>query len=35
VREAADDVARNYDMDARRVADAIAGLIARYGEKGQ
>jgi hypothetical protein len=35
VREAAEDVARNYDMDARRVADAIAGLIARYGEKGQ
>jgi hypothetical protein len=32
VREAAADVARNYGLDQRRVADAIAGLIARYGE---
>jgi hypothetical protein len=32
VREAAADVARNYGLDQRRVADAIAGLISRYGE---
>jgi hypothetical protein len=32
VREAAADVARNYGVDARRVADAMAAIIARYGE---
>jgi hypothetical protein len=32
IREAAGDVARNYGLELRRVADAIAGIIARYGE---
>jgi hypothetical protein len=32
VHEAAVDVARSYDLDERRVADAIATIIARYGE---
>jgi hypothetical protein len=32
VREAAADVARNYNLDERKLADAIGGLIARYGE---
>jgi hypothetical protein len=32
VHEAAADVARNYGMEPRRMADAIARLIARYGE---
>ena len=32
VCEAAADVARNYGLDARKVAGAISSLIARYGE---
>jgi hypothetical protein len=32
VREAAADVARNYGLEQRRIADAIGALIARYGE---
>ncbi len=32
VREAAADVARNYNLDERKLADAIGALIARYGE---
>ena len=32
VREAAADVARSYDLEEKRVADAIATIIARYGE---
>jgi hypothetical protein len=32
IREAATDVAHNYGLELRRVADAIAGIIARYGE---
>jgi len=32
VREAAADVARNYDVPERRVADVIAGIVARYGD---
>jgi hypothetical protein len=32
VREAAADVARNYGTDPQRVADAMASIIARYGE---
>ena len=32
VREAARDVAANYDVDERRVANVIARIIARYGE---
>jgi hypothetical protein len=32
VREAANDVARNYGTDPRRIADAMAAIIARYGE---
>jgi len=32
VYEAAADVARNYDLDPRRIAGAISALIARYGE---
>jgi hypothetical protein len=32
IREAATDVANNYGLEFRRVADAIAGIIARYGE---
>jgi len=32
VREAASDVAQNYGVKERRVADVIARIIARYGE---
>jgi hypothetical protein len=32
VREAAADVARNYGLDERKVTDAIASIIVRYGE---
>jgi hypothetical protein len=32
VREAAADVARNYDVPERRVADIISGIVARYGD---
>jgi hypothetical protein len=32
VREAAADVAQNYGVNERRVADVIARIIARYGE---
>jgi hypothetical protein len=32
VREAAADVAQSYDLEERRVADAIASIIARYGD---
>src|SRR5436190_14392789 len=32
VREAAADVAANYELNERRVADAIARVITRYGE---
>jgi hypothetical protein len=32
VREAAADIARNYDKDQSRAAEAIAAIIARYGE---
>src|SRR5437588_12926221 len=32
VREAAHDVAQNYGVDERRVANVIARIIARYGE---
>jgi hypothetical protein len=32
IHEAAEDVARNYGTDPRRVADAMAAIIARYGE---
>jgi hypothetical protein len=32
INEAADDVARNYELDPKRVADAIANIVARYGE---
>jgi hypothetical protein len=32
VREAASDVAQSYDLEEKRVADAIATIIARYGE---
>ena len=32
VREAAQDVAASYDMEAPKAADAIARLVARYGE---
>jgi hypothetical protein len=32
IHEAAADVARNYDLEERRVADAISTIIARYGE---
>jgi hypothetical protein len=32
IREAADDVASSYGMDANKAADAIARLVARYGE---
>jgi hypothetical protein len=32
VREAASDVAQSYDLEEKRVADAIASIIARYGD---
>src|SRR5262245_8592228 len=32
VREAAADIARNYDKDPARAAEAIAAIIARYGD---
>jgi hypothetical protein len=32
VREAAADIARNYDKDQAQAAEAIAAIIARYGE---
>ena len=32
VREAAADIARNYDKDLSQAADAIGAIIARYGE---
>jgi hypothetical protein len=32
IREAAQDLTRNYGLDARRSFDLIAGIIARYGE---
>jgi len=32
VQEAAADVARNYNLEPRKIAEAIGGLIARYGE---
>src|SRR4051812_14477882 len=32
VREAAADVARNYDMEERKLAELIAMLVARHGE---
>lgn len=32
VREAAQDVSRNYGMKERRVANVLAGLVASFGE---
>jgi hypothetical protein len=32
VREAAEDVARNYNVSQQRVADVIARIVARYGD---
>ncbi|HYT87995.1 MAG TPA: hypothetical protein VEL76_04690 [Gemmataceae bacterium] len=32
VREAATDIARNYDKDPAQAAEAIAAIIARYGD---
>jgi len=32
VREAAADVAKNYELDERRLADIIAAILARYGD---
>lgn len=32
VRDAAADVARNYDLDERQAARVIAGIVARYGD---
>jgi hypothetical protein len=32
VREAAADVAQNYDLEERRVAEAIARVVAKYGD---
>src|SRR5947207_771645 len=32
IHEAADDVARNYDLNPKRIADAISTIVARYGE---
>ena len=32
VREAAEDVAQNYGINPRRAAQAIAALVARYGD---
>ena len=32
VREAASDIAANYGLNARRAAQAIAGLVAHYGD---
>jgi hypothetical protein len=32
VREAAADVAQNYDLEERRVAEAIGRVVAKYGD---